>query len=301
MLKGLDRFDLWLSDLMRSGLAEAEQKPSAFWEGPAAQLVDNKAPGLALRVRQLAEIPHSGVDWAERLVGELGKLALLTTAYRRADTLDPALRDDVRQLVGWTLSAEEVAARGERVADDWLILGVIADEEGKLRTQRAWLHGAETHRNAMLTQVTPINSAFAETFAPGDWMTAEIIFRPGAYALRANLGKRLAAPQRASALMGPDAIDGFLSAMSAALARQPWLDRLPCVLRGVTPVRREADGAWFLRDASGAALPLYGRRNWTLLALSGGRPLTVAGEWERDRLTLLGAELDGVYYPLGEH
>ncbi len=299
MLKGLDRLDLWLTDLMRSGLAEAEQKPAAFWEGPAAQLVDSKAPGLALRVRQLAEIPHSGADWPERLVGELGRLALLSAAYRRADTLDPALREDVRQLVGWTVSAEDVIARGERVSDDWLILGVLEDEEGKLRTQRIWLQGAESRRNAMLTQVTPINSAFAETYVPGDWMTADIYFRPGAYSLRANLGKRFDAPQRASALHGPATIEGFLAGVSAALARQPWLDRLPCVLQGVTPIRREADGAWFLRDATDAALPIHSGRYWTLLALSGGYPLSVAGEWERDQLTLLGAELDGVYYPLG--
>jgi hypothetical protein len=299
MLKGLDRLDLWLTDLMRNGLAEAEQKPAAFWEGTAAQLVDSKAPGLALRVRQLAEIPHSGADWPERLVGELGRLALLTAAYRRADTLDPALRDDVRQLVGWTLSAEEVAARGARVADDWLILGVITEEEGQLRTQRVWLQGATSQRNAQLIQVTPIKSAFAETFAPGDWMTADLFFRPGAYALRANLGKRRDAPQRAAKLSGPDAIDGFLRAMSDALARQPWLDRLPCVLQSVVPIHRKSDGAWFLRDATGAALPIHSGRHWTLLALSGGYPLSVAGEWERDRLSLLGAELDGAYYPLG--
>jgi hypothetical protein len=271
MLKGLDRLDLWLTDLMRNGLAEAEQKPAAFWEGTAAQLVDSKAPGLALRVRQLAEIPHSGADWPERLVGELGRLALLTAAYRRADT----------------------------VADDWLILGVITEEEGQLRTQRVWLQGATSQRNAQLIQVTPIKSAFAETFAPGDWMTADLFFRPGAYALRANLGKRRDAPQRAAKLSGPDAIDGFLRAMSDALARQPWLDRLPCVLQSVVPIHRKSDGAWFLRDATGAALPIHSGRHWTLLALSGGYPLSVAGEWERDRLSLLGAELDGAYYPLG--
>jgi len=299
MLKGLDRLDLWLTDLMRNGLAEAEQAPAAFWETPAAQLVDNKAPGLAVRVRQLAEIPHSGADWPTRLIGDLGRLALLSTAYRRADTLDPALREDVRQLVGWNLSAEDVIARGERIADDWLVLGAITEEEGRLRNQRVWLHGADSHRNAMLTQVTPINSAFAETFAPGDWMTAELFFRPGAYALRANLGKRLDAPKRASALAGPDRVEAFLADISAALARQPWLDRFPCILREVIPIRREADGEWFLRDATGAALPIHSGRHWTLLAFSGGYPLSVAGEWERDRLSLLGAELDGVYYPLG--
>lgn len=299
MLKGLDRLDLWLSDLIRNGLAEAEQKPAAFWANAAAQLVDSKAAGVALRVRQLADIPDSGADWPERLLGELGRIALLSAAYRRADALDPALREDVRQLVGWSLSAEEVAARGERVADDWLILGVLYDDEGKLRSQRVWLQGANTQRYALLTQVAPINSAFAETFTPGAWVTADLLFRPGAYTIRANLARRTETPQRASALVGASSAEAYLGEVSAALARQPWLNRFPAVLCGVVPVYREVGRQWLLRDASGAALAIHSGRNWSLLALSGGYPLTVAGEWEHDALTLLGAEVDGVYYPLG--
>ncbi len=299
MLKGLDRLDLWLSDLIRNGLAEVESKPATFWAAPAAQLVDSKAAGVALRVRQLADIPDSGDDWPERLVSELGRIALLSAAYRRADTLDPALRDDVRQLVGWSLSAEEVAARGERVTDDWLILGVLYDDEGKLRAQRVWLQGANTQRYALLTQVAPSNTAFAEMYTPGNWMTADLIFRPSAYTIRANLARRAEAPQRAAALRGAISAEAYLGEVSDALARQPWLSRFPCVLAGVVPVYREAGKQWLLRDHSGAALPIRSGRCWPLLAISGGYPLNVAGEWENDALTLLGAEVDGVYYPLG--
>ena len=42
------------------------------------------------------------------------------------------------------------------------------------------------------------------------------------------------------------------------------------------------DSGWRLVDRTGAALPLAERESlWTLLAVSGGGPVTVAGEWHR--------------------
>ena len=297
--KGLDRLDLWLTDMIRNGLADVEGKPVSFWEGAAKQLVDSQAGTLANRVRQLATIPRSGVNWPHQLVSELGRLTLLTAAYRRADALDPALRDDVRQLIGWSLGAEEIAARGERVSDDWLILGAFIEEENNLRTQRVWLQGATCHRNALVLQTKPFNTPFDETFVAGDWLTGTLLFWPGAYPLRAKVEHRDATPERASALQGSDSIEGFLGDISRALARQPWLDRLPCVLCHVTPIYQTAGTRWLASDSSGAALPIRKGELWKLLALSGGYPLAIACEWEHGALALLGAEIDGHYYPLG--
>ena len=54
-------------------------------------------------------------------------------------------------------------------------------------------------------------------------------------------------------------------------------DRMAGALAG-TPVA--AGGRWHLVDSSGAALPLLGQESlWPLLAVSGGHPVTVAGEW----------------------
>ena len=53
-------------------------------------------------------------------------------------------------------------------------------------------------------------------------------------------------------------------------------------------------------DADGAALPLTPGDYWLLLAISGGLPLDLAGEWDGRQLRPLGALSDGVYHPLGE-
>jgi hypothetical protein len=70
---------------------------------------------------------------------------------------------------------------------------------------------------------------------------------------------------------------GLLAGYAAALGADPWLDNWPAVLEA-TPARAPLPG---LFDAAGDALPLHPGAGdcWPLYALSGGRPLTVAGEW----------------------
>lgn len=296
--KGLDRLDLWLNDMIRNGLEDAKEKPASYWEGAAAQLVDSQAGTLANRVRQLADIPGSGANWPERLLGELGRVALLTTAYRRADALDPGLREDVLQQIDWHMGAGVSTETSERITDEWLVLGQFTEEENYLRSQRVWLHGAASHRNALILQTGVIKKPFPDTYVAGDRFAATLLFWPGAYPMRAKVEQRDAAPEHTVSLTGSDTIEGFYGEVSAALARQPWLQRFPCILRNVTPVVIQKT-RWLLRDAMGATLPLRKGDLWRLLALSGGHPLTLACEWEDDGLAVLGAEIASVYHPLG--
>jgi len=94
--QGIDSLDLWLQDLIRTGLAGVELQRASCWEKQAARLVDSQAPGLAARVRRLALIPGSSPRWPEQLLCALGSLALLIEAYRRLDALDPVTSELVR-------------------------------------------------------------------------------------------------------------------------------------------------------------------------------------------------------------
>ena len=61
---GIDALDLWMQDLVRSGLASIEVAGSAPWEAEAARLVDAQASGLASRLRGLSGIPRATPGWA---------------------------------------------------------------------------------------------------------------------------------------------------------------------------------------------------------------------------------------------
>lgn len=89
-----------LTDLVRGGLAAAEQSGYGLWEETAARMVDAQAPGLAGRVRELGAIPGSGPGWPVRLLEECALLHLLDTGWLGIDRLPPPLAATVRTRVG---------------------------------------------------------------------------------------------------------------------------------------------------------------------------------------------------------
>lgn len=302
--QGVEALDLWLGDLARNGLAVVEAQPWSFWEGQAARLVDAQAPGLAARLRRMAGIAGSGPDWPARLLGELGRLSLLTHAFRRIDELEPDLREDVRRLIGFTLPQEEVAATAEAVTDRWLVLGQTLWDEERVRVQRTWLLGVSSARRALVLQFAVGEAQFPLLFAPGSVFEADLAFWPSAWPQRALIKERRGSTDPVGALPavpGTESVGAFLEETAAALGRLPWLDRFPCALRGVVPVFDPANGkgdTFRVRDRDGHALPLVRGDHWKLVALSGGQPLDLAGEWDGEELLPLGAAAGNVWYDL---
>jgi hypothetical protein len=298
VLKGLDSLDLWMSDLVRNGLASVEGQPATFWEHQAAQLVDAQASGMARQVRELSDISGQQ-DWPDKLLGKLGRIALLTHAYRRADTLDSELREDIRQLVGWNVAKEHLASTGEKFTDEWNVVGQWDFDEDRLRVQHTWLLGTQTGRPALILQYSGMGQPYAETFLVGTKQVGDLYFYPGAAHIRAHLADRRGSSASITEMVhGVETIEEFLRQQSELLSRQPWQDKFLLVLRGATPVPNGASGAWFIRDRAGSALPLRKPGPWLLLALSGGAPLDFAGEWDGETVQPLSATVDGACHML---
>lgn len=282
MVDSVTTMQRWLADLVRDGLTTVEASPP--WERQAARLVDAKAPGLAGRVRALAEHVGGNDDWPARLLDEMGLLALLGRAVRAHATLPPELAAEVRVLAGVPFPTEEVLQAGPRVADDWWIAGQSEYDDTRIRTQRAWLVGANTGTVALVLQFAPGSTPYPTPLLEGTGFAGTLAFFPGGE--RALVVDRTAALADAPMLPGPDRVEGFLAGIAGVLARRPWLVARAAVLRGVVPVRDSA-GFWLV-DADGDALPvLGGPAGWLLLALSGGHPVDLVVEWGPDVVTLL--------------
>ena len=293
---GLAVLETWLEDLARQGLAGIERQPHAFWEQQAARLVDAQAPGLAARVRRLAGIPSSGPGWPERLAGGVGRLALLVEAYRGRERLPAPLQADLGQLVGWTLMEEQVRAHGDLVRDRWQVLGrrrELAPGPQQLIAQRTWLLGATTGRQALVLDFLAPGKAPAVLLAPGQQQELELVFWPSAWPQRALVAAALSAPAPQASPERGGMVADVLEAMAEGLARHPWLERQAALLAAVVPVPPAGDGPWHVIDAAGDALPLVASDPWRLLALSGGRPLAMAGEWDGHALRPTCCWIDG--------
>ncbi len=293
---GIDRLDLWLNDIVRNGLGKLETQPAKFWEGQKAQMEDAQAKGLANRIAHLSTIPNASANWPEKLLSHMGQLTLLTQAFRTIDQLEPALQEDVRQLIGWSLKEDEVIARGERVTDEWLIVGQTLEEEDRGRSQRTWLLGTTSRRPALILQFAFAGATFAERYPVGVRQKADLVFWPGAYPHRAILEKRLGGVNTITErLPGAETIDAFLEEIATIFARQPWRDRFLCTLNNVIPYCTKDQ--WYLYDSQGQSLPLA-NEHWQLMARAGGMPVDFVGEWDGEALLPLGILVENNYHAL---
>jgi hypothetical protein len=285
---GLDELDRWLRDQVTYGLAGAEKASYRLWDDAARRLIDAQASGPAGQLRSLAALPSRHIGWPERLLSEYALLRLLTQAYRRRDDLPEPLRQTVRARIGFTVAQDEVLRGdiGEQVHDRWYVAGQVDTERDFLITRRIWLRGRRTGRSALILSFAAPGRSFDTSLVVGGTIDADLAFYPGAQPLRA-----LVAEQYGPVTHKPPTgttLDGLLREYAAALSRDPWLDRWPAVLSGVRPARGAGPGPdgdtrygerWHLIDDDGAAIPLDLTDPWRLLAVSGGAPMTVAGEW----------------------
>ncbi len=284
---GVQDLQIWLHDLIRQGLTSVSTESYKFWEQPAARMVDAQAPSLARQLRDIPSVIASGAGWQERLLQKLGKLHLLLEGFQRLDDLPMGIQADIRTQIGWTQNQAELTESGNEkasnhlVQDVWLVMGQQVETEERLRVSRTWLWGKSSDRYALYLQFAHGTQPFEHNFMLGTSLEAELAFFESAYPLRAIITNRQSSPSSISILDngGSETIDLAIASYSNALVQNPWLERFPFTLQQVIPVHKE--GKWFIRDRAAHLLPVSSRfeRGWTLLALSGGHPVTIFGEW----------------------
>ncbi len=282
MMAGASDLERWMADMVRHGMADLPAKPANFWRDAAARAVDAQAPGLGQGIRQFASLVSSGDGWQQRSLLHMGRLQLLAEAMQRLAILPRPLQHDVRASAGWPADKEEVLAAGDTVEDIWQVQGVSDDENDKLWERRVWLQGSQSQRQALLLDFSHGQRRYEHGFVPGMTVKACLAFFPGSSPLRALL---VNAPQTVQ-------IDGkspeirtwdlALGPVAEAFSGNPWLQRLPVLLHHAVPALRA--NQWLASDAESRAVPLRvsDEDGWQLLALSGGHPLRIFGEWLGD-------------------
>ncbi|MFC8365022.1 SWIM zinc finger family protein [Streptomyces griseorubiginosus] len=289
---GATELEQRLADLLRGGLAGAEQAGYGLWEETAARMVDAQAPGLASRVRELGAIPSSGPGWPVRLLEECALIHLLDQGWLRRERLPDGLASTVRSRIGLPASAD-----GPPLRDRWLVLAQYDTADARLTTRRIWLHGTDSGRTALLLSYGAAGRAPELALPVGLELEAEVSAYPGKGQLRAALGEQFAPPAPSAARPPGVSTDQAAARYGEALRDDPWLDSVPVTLDRVVPA---PDGdSWQLADADGdSALPLTASARsrpglWRLVALSGGAPVKVFGECGHRGFTPLTAWPEG--------
>jgi hypothetical protein len=297
VVAGLKELELWLRDLLRHGLAAAQTRSFDYWEQMAARLIDAQAPGAARRVRDLSRVPQNGEGWIEQMLTRVSSLFLLLKAFERIESVPVATQADIRTAIGWSYKEDELPEENA-VSDQWLVLGQRTTGEEGLRVRRTWLWGQRTAKGALILEFAVAGQHFAVDLLPGTSMEAELIFYPSNYPLRAAVNKRSNTMRAPSEISGYSTGEQLLTSYADVLALNPWVEAIPAPLQTVVPMSRSE--RWYARDLDGQLLSLRCDTSlgWKLIALSGGYPITIFGEWNGRSLLPIAVWADGRHVQL---
>jgi hypothetical protein len=298
VLAGVGELERWIQDQIRTGLASVQQRPVSAWESMAARMVDAQAPGLARRVRELAQLPRSGADWQITMLERLASLALLLEGYRRREQLPAELVSEIRSQIGWTQDQDSIRTQPGTI-DTWLVLGQHTIEEDGLHTQRTWVWGSTSNQPALLLAFAAGGQPLDRTVIPGTCFRGELCYYAGVAPLRALIKERTLLPDLPITMPGYPSIQEACNANAARRAQNPWLEQVPMPLRAVIP--RHHASSWHIQDRDGRMLAIIAANQhlWRLLAISGGMPIDLFGEWDGKQLVVLSVFVNQQFIRLG--
>ena len=293
MRAGLQELDRWLADRIRVGLAASELGQMDTWERLAARLVDAQCGALANRVKRVAAKVGQHPRWHEDVLEEMAMMHALAVGAQHTSYLPPGLADGVHVATGLTVAKDDVLA-GVPSTAAWIVAGESRTREDRITVQRTWLAaaGPAPVTWAMVLAFGAFGNEVTTEHVVGTAFDADVHWYPGGIRLRAIVGRitREAQPHRPGPAVTTIAV--ALQEAGWALASEPWLERYPvCIAAVPAPI---GNGRWVVADGTGSVPVAPGFTHTAeLVAVSGGRPVRIVGEWSIDGLlplTLFAAE-----------
>lgn len=274
---GLHELELWLTDIVRHGLASLPERPKTYWETMANRLIDAQATALAQQIRQLAKISPSQPNWPESTLKQMGRLTLIIQGFHHYDQLPAETQADLQTAVGWL---PHPTSKQAVQADNWLVLGKSQDQIGKQHQTSSWLWGEKCQKAAQLIQINQPAKPEGMGRLTGSVLQGSLQFSPSNWPLLAVPQSGFQQIQHAFMPTGFSTIQEAAKTVSQAKAVNPWLGHFPMLLHNVLPIQEQP--TWQLADKAGSRLPLPDKYSkiWQLEALAGGTPsLTLFGIW----------------------
>lgn len=297
ILAGIEELELWMKDLLRTGLMHVASSQRGSIHEMARRMVDAQAPGLAQRLYEIYEIDYDTEGWKELLTERLSRLYLLLSAYRRIDTLSEDWQTELRTMVGIPQSQDEVLA-GEGIEDDWFVLHRETREVGDNQTEATYLYGVRSDRiTVRLSFIVPGRPSGELTLMVGK------VYHAKAFPYKGRLNRRVLVQDvqivdKDVIIHYHDSIEDAMVDYRDQMCCNPFIRYVPLLIH---EVRLAPEGDTFaLYDMRGRRQPVSVSREHGLhfLTLTGGKPcgafiIADEGEWQ-----LISIDYDGSYYTI---
>ena len=306
MEAGIEDLQRRLLDIIREGIATLDNVTDSYWQDFAARMVDAKIGGLSRRIKALSSIKEEYPDdWHERLLSELGTLYLFTKAFKNFDAINESLQTEILVQAGMSVKKEDLLSQ-KGIEDDWIVMAQIeTKEEDNLTSRRVWLLGKKNGKIVLVLDFAFGNMGFSTAWMNGYAYHAEVTYYPSAYPMRVVVKNA-----ELNGILSHQiehhfnhSIIHFFEMYSNAVAQNPWIGDFPILLAQITPVFYQ-NQIYFIDNEkkylNSHIISEKGNQNfgWKLMALSGGHPISLFGEWADEKITPLSIWVGGRFVML---
>jgi len=253
----------------------------------------------------MGQIALSGQNWQDRLLRQIGTTHLLIEAYKRRDSLDENLQQEVRSLIGWTVPKEQILEQVP-VQDQWYVLAQRTEQQDHLQVQRTWLWGKKSAQFALLLDFAVGNAVLDKTLVVGTIIEAGLVFYPGVNSHRALIKEWMNEVKPIEDFCIRISIRDLFSLYANTLEKMPWTEVMPSFLGPLQIIPEKGnDGTilgWYGIDSDNSQVSLSPqfRLGWHFLAVSGGGPAMLFGEWDGYSFLPLCLHVKGNFYRVME-
>ena len=293
MKQGMLDLEVWLCDIIRQGMASTEGQSYNFWNDISARMVDTQLGAIGPKIRSMQLLHANPNNWSEQMLMALAELYLMARGFGQLEQLPAPLREQLLRVAGITDNKSDLLLEKGHT-DEWGVLGQfegINIDNGSFR--RTWLKGRTAQKMALILEFDYRNEGFETNWNVGEIYDGALIYYPASFPLRALLKNQQSTGNRFTKLKGYENGEELKQHYAAALSVNPWLSAFPAVIEQVIPAKKLT--GFFLIDENKKALPILPREQtgWQLMALSGGYPITVFGEWDGETFLPLSIAAEG--------
>ncbi len=285
MEKGVEQLHTWLNDVLRTGILEQDFSDDSLSE-VAARMVDAKMGSIGRRIRQFSQLDRTDLEWSDRLRHDLALLYLFVINFKKLSSLTLPMQMTVLNWAGFNIKKKDLnPAKG--IHDTWYVLGVTKRREEQLQVRKCWMVGAQSHRFGVIIDFAFGRTRFELEYSFQHAYRGRLNYYPSSFPVRAALFSVEETKRRPITLPAFDRIEKFLDQFARALAKNPWITSFPCSLKDVILVVTQQKFSIVDQDNLQLAVVEDQASLWSLLAVSGGHPITVFGEWNGYHLKLM--------------
>lgn len=174
---GVKQLRSWLEDLIAGGLSQVSSEQLS---SQAKRMVDAKIAPVAEELNEIIQLSYYQRDNSqEEIFYRLSKLYLLTSAFQKIETLNPAEQAEIKKRLGFQVGKEEVLNQ-EGIKDQWLLINQKSERNNAfLTTNTYWFYGLNSNRFALYLEFITRENSVKIPCQVGKTYSAEFCFYEG--------------------------------------------------------------------------------------------------------------------------